>query len=326
MLDGYGLTRQLELLAREQIATGQQVRVLALTATRGAVATFEQLGIDCRVLNRRWQRDPFVAVQMVGELRSQVFDVAHAWDRSTLRYLATLEQLPGLAPAATLAQTKVGAAPGVVLPQQAQLTRQEFLAEQWLPADSILIAVAGPLIREQQVDEAIWYFELVRTLEERVRLLIFGDGPDLPRLERFARLTSEPAAIRLLGYRSDFRQLLPYTNLFWHTAAEQKSPARLPLTVLEAMAAGLPIIAHEGPTLRQIITDGQDGLLVADKDRAAFARQTLRLVEDTQLAQALGGKAIETITKRFSLPAMMQATTQLYAKLLLNKTSHAHPT
>ena len=51
-----------------------------------------------------------------------------------------------------------------------------------LPADARIIAVAGPLVRRRNLDEAIWAFELVRVLNPNARLLIVGDGPDPVRL------------------------------------------------------------------------------------------------------------------------------------------------
>ena len=185
------------------------------------------------------------------------------------------------------------------------------MAEQLLPADAILIAVAGPLTRAQRIDEAIWYFELVRTLNERVRLLIFGDGPERHRFERFSRLAAEPSSIRFLGYRTDFRDRLRHADLFWHTGAPDVA---WPLTMLEAMAAGVPVVANDGPASRQIIDDGGDGYVVPDQDRAAFARQTLRLLQDDQLARRLGGNAARMIAERFSVAAMAHAYADLYAK------------
>ncbi len=322
-LDGYGLTRQLELLVTAQLAAGQNVRVVALAATRESVATFEQLGVDCRVLDRRWRRDPFVAVRLAGELRQQSFDIVHLWGQSAIDYFRSIRRFvrqtsmqtaPMLT---TLPHQNDSIAPGIALPNISSLSRSEFLAEQRLSEDSILIVVAGPMTRAQCIDEAIWDFELVRTLDEKVRLLVFGDGPDRHRFERFARLTSEPSAIRFLGYRPDFRELLPFADLFWHTAVADEA---LPLTVLEAMAAGVPVVANEGPGCRRIINngidDGSNGHLVPNNDRTVFARHTRRLMQDAQHADQLRANAAQTITERYSVEAMTQAYAERYTESL----------
>ena len=315
-LDGYGPTRQLELLATAQRAEGHQPRVLALAAKRDPLNRLRQLDIECRVCDRRWRRDPFAALRLAGELRRCPPDILHAWDGTARRYVSVVRRFGGggvLAAGTPLLAPLV--APGIGPAQTPVQSRQEFLDEQQLPPDSILIAVAGPLTRQQQIDEAIWNFELVRTMEERTRLLIFGDGPDRHRLERFARLTSEPHAIRFLGYRTDFRELVAYADVFWQTHV---ADVPLPLTVLEAMAAQVPVVANDGPGCRRIITDGVNGYLVPDKDRAAFARQTLQVIRDPQLARQLGTAAASTVAEHFSLASMVEAYAECYAASLVS--------
>ena len=324
-LDGYGLTRQLELLVTAQLAAGQKVRVVALAADRRAAATFRQLGIDCRVLDRRWRRDPFVAVRLANELRRASYDLLHLWGEGAVDYVRVVRRLIRQVPTITTLQNgSDDIAPGVALPKNETFSRSEFLAEQNLSEDSTLIAVAGPLTRSQCIDEAIWDFELVRTLDENVRLLIFGDGPDRHRLERFARLTSEPSAIRFLGYRADFREVLPTVDLFWHTgvASAGNTDGGLPLTVLEAMAAGVPVVANDGPGCRQIIDHGSNGChvpshvpsLVPNNDRALFARHTRRILQDAAHAEQLRTAATQTIAEHYSIEASVEAMTQAYAE------------
>jgi len=319
-LDGYGLTRQLEMLAAAQVEAGHHVRVLALAAKRDPLARLRHLDIEARALDRRWHRHPFVSVLLAGELRRASADIVHAWDATAQNYLSVLRRMPGVN--ALPAETPVIATlapPGIAPAQAPDQSRQEFLDEQQLPSESILITVAGPLVLDQQIDEPIWNFELVRIMDERARLLIFGDGPDRHRLERFARLTSDPAAIRFLGYRNDFRELLAYTDVFWHT---HRSDQPLPLTVLEAMAAGAPTIANDnakdGSGCRSILTEGETGYLVENNDRAVFARQTRKVVGDPLHAAQLGKQAAEEIAERHPIAAMIKENAKAYATPLVS--------
>ena len=329
-LDGYGLTRKLELLVAAQLAAGQSLRIVALTGTRIGLATLQPLDVDCRVLNRRWPFDPITAFCLRQEFCRQPIDLFHLWGEAASDYFhwvrhwvpptPTLISLPGQT---LLLDRTFGAgtqqsrmiAPGISPPIADSLTREQFLDEQRLPRGSILIAVAGPVTRSQQIDEAIWHYELLRTLDERIRLLIFGDGPDRHRAERFSRLTSEPSSIRFLGYRHDFRDLLPHVNLFWHTAV---ADTKLPLTILEAMAANVPVVANRGPGCEKIIDDGVNGYLVTGNDRVKFARQTRKVLHDGEHAQQLAAVAASTITEQFSLAAMVRAYADAYAELLLS--------
>jgi len=242
----------------------------------------------------------------------------HLWGQPAFDYFRSIRRLVRPLPTiTTLLHQSSCLAPGIATTKKPGLSRSDFLAELALSDDSILIAVAGPLTRSQCIDEAIWDFELVRTLDENVRLLIFGDGPDRHRFERFARLTSEPSAIRFLGYRADFRELLGHANLFWHTAVADKA---LPLTVLEAMAAGVPVVANMASGCQQVIKrgidDGENGYLVPNNDRALFARYTRRILQDAQHAEQISCSAAQTIAERFSVEAMTRAYAKRYAELL----------
>ena len=76
----------------------------------------------------------------------------------------------------------------------------------------------------------------MRVLHPQARLVVFGDGPDRERLERFAGLVSEPACVVFCGYRADWTQLLPAVDVYW-----QLEPASTtPFALLEAMACGVP--------------------------------------------------------------------------------------
>lgn len=320
-LDGYGPTRQLELLVAEQLANGYEVRVWALCARRESIAMLNQLGVDCRILHRRWDRDPLTAIRLARALRSQPQEILHLWGQTSLDYFRSIQRiLPSLRtitslPDRTLLMGEPGdfVPPGVALPSQPRDLRRSFFAEQCLPDDAVLIALAGPLTRDQCVDAAIWNFELVHILDERARLIIFGDGPDRSRVERFARKASTSHAVRFLGYRSDYRELLGLADLFWHTAAPSTA---LPLSAMEAIAAGVPVVANDGPGCRQLIDDNRTGYLVSNNDRALFARQSRTLVEDRQLADRLRARAKEKLADAFSVGTMTQRYADLYAELL----------
>ncbi len=327
-LDGYGLSKQLRQLVEQQLADGCLVRILALTAS----SRFEVAGAACRVLDMRWPYDPIAAWRLARELRQPTYDLLHVWGLEALRYadfvrpssvvvpwVATLLQ-PPTEPIESLAdwfvvsnsQKDDGAKtlvipPGVAAPTADALPRAEFLELLSLPADARIVGMAGPLTRSRGLEEAIWCFELVRTLDERARLLIFGSGPDRHRLERFARLASEPSAIRFLGYQDDLEPWLPHVEVFW-----QLSSNAPPLAALEAMASRVPVVATEVPAHRQIIEAGRTGFLFPVASRAICARHTMRLLKDQEIASAMAEAAAEEVLSRFSLASFFSSYTKLY--------------
>ncbi len=307
-LDGYGLSRQLEVLVEHQILRSNQVDVLALRADREVVKMLRQRTLPVRVLQRRWERDPVVAARLASELRRRNYDLLHLWGPAAVKYARAVHRfVPPLPTVTSLAAEQLPI--GVAQPHTSEISREQLCAELQLPENARLIAVAGPLVRAQQIDEAIWHFELVRTLDENTRLLIFGDGPERHRLERFSRLTSEASAVRFLGYRRDFPDLLTHADVFWHTANAGEA---IPQSVLEAMSAGLPVVANDTLSSRQVIEHGENGYLVAENDRAIFARHTRKLMQDSQLAQQLGEAAKRSVTERYSVEAMIDAYDRKY--------------
>ena len=339
-LDGYGESRQLRLLIEPQLADGNLVRIVALSANQQVRRKFEQAGATCHVLRQRWKYDPIAAWRLARELREQPHDLLHVWGLHALRYadfvrpdstkapwVATLVKLPrrhfDLAadcfviphPQDRNTEGAIVIPPGVALPESQPLPRTEFLKQFALPAESSVIAVGGLLTRSRAIDDAIWCFELVRTLDERARLLIFGDGPDRHRLERFARLASEASAIRFLGYRDDLHCWLPHVAVFWQPGGEEPA-AGLPLAALEVMVSSVPVVASDVPAHREVIDEGRTGYLYPIGSRAICARHTVRLLQDEEHASAIAQSAAKDISRRFSLAAFSRAYAELYQRLL----------
>ena len=190
--------------------------------------------------------------------------------------------------------------------------RAALLKELNLPHDAKLIAVAGPLGRHRQVDEAIWAFELVRVVHPSARLLVVGDGADRARLERFAEQVSEPDCVRFLGYRDDWQGLLPGIDVFWQLNASVTTP----LALLEAGAASVPAVASDVPAHRAAVVQDRTGLLVKFGDRAEAVRATDDLLANPARAERMGLAAAERIAEKWSLDATLGAFDRLYERLI----------
>lgn len=195
---------------------------------------------------------------------------------------------------------------------EAAAARSALLKELQLPAETKLIAVAGPLRRHRQVDEAIWAYELVRVIHPAARLLVVGDGEDRVRLERFASQVTEPGCVRFLGYREDWSALLPGVDVFWQLNASVTTP----LALLEAGAAGVPAVASDVAPHRAAIASDRTGALVKLGDRADAARATDELLANEPRAARMGQTAAERIAERWSVDATLAAFDRLYERLL----------
>jgi glycosyltransferase involved in cell wall biosynthesis len=252
--------------------------------------------LDAAQASRPWTQ------RVVRTLRSRI-DAFVAGEESTRRWLrkqGVADEFIHLIPA------------GVPRPSAIARTRAAWLERHSLPPDAKVIMAAGPLARRKQFDEVIWCFELVRVIYPEARLLVLGDGADRARLERFADEVSELGCVRFLGYRSDIAETMPYADVFWHLDA----PIATPWVLLEAQAAGIPVVASDVPAHRAAITPGETGLIVPHNNRAETARATDKIFRDRELAERLGSAAAKSVSQRWSLEASIAAYEQVYEKVL----------
>ena len=350
-LDDTDSAQQLLLLAKQQIAAGDQVLLVALAADRAGRRQLTELGTASRVLDARWKYDPIVALRLLRLLRSTEIGLIHIWDDLALSYADWTLPRASTAPLiATLSTTPTGPwvlddlvdrvvlstatqresalagevpadkvlviRPGVTPNPEARFSRDQLLSALGLPEEAWIVAVACPLVRKRQLEEVIWCFELVRTLHEQVRLVVIGEGPDRHRLERFTRLVSSPDAVRFLGSRPDADQLLTLADAFWHLTPSETICEPISMGLLQAQAARLPVVASRSPATGEVIQDGVTGLLVPAGDRAAVFSQTERLLKDRPLATTLAQEAAAESTNRFSDSGMYRAYGDLYGHLL----------
>jgi len=113
--------------------------------------------------------------------------------------------------------------------------------------------------------------------------------------------------IILAGQKKDGWQYLPALDIYVCSSVKEG----FPYSLLEALAAGLPIISTNVGGIPEIITDGTNGLLVAAADSQALATKLELLVNDKSWRQQLTAGAKSTAQK-FSLPEMIKQTSELY--------------
>ena len=181
-----------------------------------------------------------------------------------------------------------------------------------VPSDTPLVAVFARLNELKGIE---YFLRAVAGLIERfdnVRFLIVGDGASRVALEKFAGELGLNKHVVFLGFRLDVPTLLSEVSLsVLPTLSEGLSNS-----LLEAMAASVPVVATRVGGNPEVVQGGVTGLLVPPGDAEALARAIGQILEQPWLGRKFGLAGRERVSKLFALDQMTQATGRLYEGLM----------
>lgn len=174
------------------------------------------------------------------------------------------------------------------------------------------ILFVGRLARQKRPDLAVEILGLVRNDYPDAELWVVGDGPERSEVERLVAQAGLEDAVRLLGVRRDLPELLQGSACVLLSSDYESCP----YAVLEAMAAGVPVVATRVGGVPELLDDGVEGILVPPgrPDRAAAA--VGRLFADPERARALGEAGRKRARARYSVERMVADTLAVYDELL----------
>ena len=167
------------------------------------------------------------------------------------------------------------------------------------------------LARLEQQKGLTYLLEATARLPE-VDLVIAGEGSERAALERHARTLGIAERVSFLGFRRDTASLLASADLFVLPSVLEG----LPLAVLEAMAARLPVVATDAGGTGEVVRDGETGLLVPPGDVGALAIAIRRLLDDRTAADRLARAGQALVSQRFSAAATARSVMDVYDQLL----------
>ena len=144
------------------------------------------------------------------------------------------------------------------------------------------------------------------------RASLVGDGPDRAMIEAELHRLGLAESVRLLGDRSDVPELLAGADVFVCSSRSEG----MPVSILEAMAVGLPVVASAVGGVPEIVDDRVTGLLVAPGAVAPLADALARLIGDRALRERMGRAGRDAALDRYDLPGFRDAHLELYRRLL----------
>lgn len=151
----------------------------------------------------------------------------------------------------------------------------------------------GRLRRYKSVEIAIRAMVAVRERLPSARLVIVGDGPHRPAIEKEVKRLQLENAVELHGFL-EYEELIEFLNRS-HVLINPSPKEGWGLTVVEANACGVPVVASDRPGLKDSVWDRETGFLVPYGDSAAFAEKALILLEDKDLWRRMSESSLERV-------------------------------
>ena len=225
--------------------------------------------------------------------------VAHFTIARGVRYPARVRRVyHGLRPPDTVLQEREG--------------RRIRLDELGVSADDFLVGNVGRLAPQKGQRHLIEAMPLLLERVPNAHAAIAGGGELEPYLRELAEELGVMQRVHVLGPRQDVPALMHALDVF----AMPSIWEGFGLVLLEAMAAGKPIVASRVATIPEVVVDGETGLLVPAGDAAALADALASLAAHPELARHMGEAGRERLRQRFSIDKMVGDTETLYRELL----------
>ena len=189
------------------------------------------------------------------------------------------------------------------------------LSEELNKGQRLLIGTAGRLIPQKGIE----YFLMAASevLKEFPSLLfgIVGEGPHRSTLERLIKDLGIKRSVVFTGPRADMPNVYASLDVFVLPSLEEG----MPMTVLEALASGLPVIATKVGAVTKLVFPNQTGILVRPREAKDLAAALISLIEDPELRVRLGQNGRSLVRNEYSSSVMSQGYLRLYEGLLNEK-------
>jgi len=198
-----------------------------------------------------------------------------------------------------------------------ETVRQRLIRELGLRPDALWLVAVGRLEQLKHFDELL---EVAASLQDKqcnFHLILIGGGPEESALIQLSQQLHLEDCVRFTGEIPNAIRLLKGFDIFCMPSILEG----LPNVVMEAAAAGLPIVTWQLPFYEELLTPGETALMAAPGDRASFEQAVQALINDQHLRERLGAAAQTQVTEKFSLDHYIQNMTKVYETMLQPKPS-----
>jgi len=180
-----------------------------------------------------------------------------------------------------------------------------------IPPSAPLVGIVAALRPEKNHLLLVHSAVRILTQHPECHFLIIGDGPQRPLIEQHIAEVGLQHRFHLLGNRHDTPDLLAALDVFTLCSLNEANP----VSILEALASGVPVVSTAVGSIHETVIDGQTGFLVPSENAVALAARVCEVLRSPNLAQQLGRNGREHIVRGWSLDAMVSGYENLISKI-----------
>lgn len=200
--------------------------------------------------------------------------------------------------------------------QQLQIDVDELKKKHKIKDDEFVIGAVGRVAKEKSFDKLIETMSKLVKLNDNIKLLIVGDGPDLNNLKKLAKDLNIEKNVIFTG--KVLYDLMPaYYNLF-NIMTSFSTTETQGLTIIEALAASTPVVCINDESFREMVQDKYNGFLFKKSDE--FIKRVLKLKDDIKLYENMKVNAKNSVYK-YSKEVFASDILKIYSKAIYKKNS-----
>ena len=193
-----------------------------------------------------------------------------------------------------------------------EAVREKLKQELGLRPDALWLIAIGRMEQLKHFDELLEVAASLREKHCNFQLILIGGGAEESYLKQLSQQLRLEDYVRITGEIPNANRWLKGFDIFCMPSVSEG----LPNVVMEAAAAGLPIVTWQLPFYEELLTPEETALMAAPGDRAGFEQAVLKLINDQSLREELGAAAQAQITEKFSLDRYIQNMTRVYEMML----------
>ena len=184
-----------------------------------------------------------------------------------------------------------------------------------IPPERFTVGWIGRMTAVKRTEDILHGFKRLRERGVDACLCLVGDGPDRAAIEQEASALEIARRCLFLGYQVDVAPFYAAFDALVLPSANEGTP----VSAIEALAGGKPVVATRVGGVPDVVRDGVDGFLVEPQDVDALAERLGRLAADPALARSMGAAGRVRVLERYSVERLIDDVDALYRRLLAEK-------